>query len=606
MLVLLRPRLVQALGIAMLLSLTSCIVVPKALDTEANRSRLESDLKEAYARQEKIERPLTLEDAMARTIRYNLDSRVKLMQEALAKGELGLARWDMLPRLAASAGYSNRSTYAASNSVNLDTRVESLSMSTSQDRDIRTADLSIAWNVLDFGVSYYQAKQKANQQLIWRERRRKVIHNLMQEVRLAYWQAAGSAKLQARAVRVLQSAERELERIRQQREERLASPIENLREERALLETMRQMQAVIDELAVAKPRLASLMGLPPGISFELSTVDLPENGLPSMNVPIEKLEQVALEHRPELREAAYEERISALEARKAIARLLPGIEFRGSKEYNSNSFAAYPNWWEGGMSVSWNLMNIPLAPQRIKTAKAGKEVARASSLAISMAVLSQVYVSRQQQGASIRQYSLARQQWDVDEQMLWYINAGHELNVLSDREYIQAQANALKSELGLYMAHASMERAQGSLYASLGLDPFLDIDTAMPLDKLSDAILRAGKAWQAGRFGWATDEVDRVGRAARLFADGQELFLQERYAEADSLFTTLISIDPLNESARQYKETIIPARVSRISKAEKLSGKARRAAELQQEGRVEEAKALWNEIILESKKELQK
>lgn len=145
---------------------------------------------------------------MARTIRYNLDSRVKLMQEALAKGELGLARWDMLPRLAASAGYSNRSTYAASNSVNLDTRVESLSMSTSQDRDIRTADLSIAWNVLDFGVSYYQAKQKANQQLIWRERRRKVIHNLMQEVRLAYWQAAGSAKLQARAIRVLQSAER--------------------------------------------------------------------------------------------------------------------------------------------------------------------------------------------------------------------------------------------------------------------------------------------------------------------------------------------------------------------------------------------------------------
>jgi len=81
---------------------------------------------------------------------------------------------------------------------------------------------------------------------------------------------------------------------------------------------------------------------------------------------------------------------------------------------------------------------------------------------------------------------------------------------------------------------------------------------------------------------------------------------EERYAEADSLFTTLISIDPLNESARQYKETIIPARVSRISKAEKLSGKARRAAELQQEGRVEEAKALWNEIILESKKELQK
>ena len=407
-----------ALAAVLLLPLSSCVVGPKVIDNEANRRRLEADLQASYDSQEKIAQPVTLEDAMARAIRYNLDSRVSLMQEALAKGELGTARWDMLPRLAANAGYSYRSKEMASNSVNIETGIESLSMSTSQDRDIRRADLTVVWNVLDFGVSYFQAKQQADRALIWRERRRKAVHNLMQEVRQAYWQAAGADKLRSLAQKVLDASDKELERIRRQRQERLSSPIEGLKQERTLLDTIRQMQAILDELALAKPRLAALMGLSPGTSFQLATVNLPDKATQEIGTPVEELEKIALEHRPEILEAAYQEHISALEARKAIARLLPGIEFRGSKEYNSNSFAAYPNWWEGGISVAWNLMNIPSAPQRISTANAGKKVARANSLALSMAVLSQVYVSRQQQGAAIRQFNLAKRQKQVEELML--------------------------------------------------------------------------------------------------------------------------------------------------------------------------------------------
>jgi len=601
-----RRHIIQLLLAVLPLSLSSCVVVPKPLDSAANGERLREGLRQSYLRQEKVRRPLSPEDAMARAISYNLDSRVKLMQEALAHGELGLARWDMLPKLAANAGYSHRSKVSASNSVNVDTGIESLSMSTSQDQDIRTADLSIAWNVLDFGVSYFQARQQANRELIWREHRRKAIHNLMQEVRLAYWQAAGAARLRERATRVLLASEEELGRIRVQREARLTSPIESLRQEKALLEAMRQMQAILDEFAVAKPRLASLMGLPPGMAYELATVELPDEGLPGMDIPVGELERIALEHRPELREAAYEERISADEARKAIARLLPGIELTGSKEYSSNSFAKYPNWWEGGMAVSWNIMSLPSAPQRMKTARAGRELARESSLAVSMAVLSQVYVSRRQQAAAVRQYSLARQQWDVDEQMLWYVQAGHSLKALSDREFILAEANAVKAELGLYMAHASMERAQGNVYASLGLDPFVDIDARMPLDKLADTIARATKAWQAGKFDWIDEETGRIEQSRALYLEGQELFRREEYLRADSLFAALKEIDPFNESARQYAEVLIPARVKRIATAQSLRLKAREAEKLQREGRAEEAKALWNEIITESKEELNK
>lgn len=602
--ILFRRQVARVFAAALLLPLSSCAVGPKVLDSEANRQRLEADLQATYDSQEKIERPVTLEDAMARAIRYNLDSRLTLMQEALSRGELGTARWDMLPRLAANAGYSHRSKYSASNSVNLDTGIESLSMSTSQDRDIRTADLTVVWNVLDFGVSYFQAKQNADRSLIMRERRRKAVHNLMQEVRQAYWQAAGAEKLRSLALKVLEASDKELERIRRQREERISSPIENLKQERALLDTMRQMQAILDELAVAKPRLAALMGLSPGASFELASVNLPEKAPGESGVPVDQLEKLALENRPEIREAAYQEHISSLEARKAIARILPGIELRGSKEYNSNSFAAYPNWWEGGISVAWNLMNIPSAPQRISTANTGKKVARANSLALSMAVLSQVYVSRQQQGAAIRQFELAKRQKKVEELMLWHVKAGHELQVLSDREYIQAAANAVKSELSLYMAYAAMDRAQANLYVSLGLDPFLDIDADVPLNRLADTIGRAGKAWQEGRFDWSKGEAERVARASQLYGEGVELFRREEYGKADSTFAALLAIDPLNDPARQFAEKAIPARLGRIGKARDFTAIAEKAAALQREGRNDEARELWNTIMTESKKEL--
>ncbi|MBD9680864.1 TolC family protein, partial [Pseudomonas sp. PDM18] len=108
----------------------------------------------------------TLNDALARAIKYNLEGRLKVMEQALASRQVDLATFDMLPRMALEAGYAGRNNVSASSSKSVLTNQQSLEPSTSQDRDRDVADLTMVWNVLDFGVSYVSAKQQADQRLI--------------------------------------------------------------------------------------------------------------------------------------------------------------------------------------------------------------------------------------------------------------------------------------------------------------------------------------------------------------------------------------------------------------------------------------------------------
>src|SRR5690606_23769332 len=117
--------------------------------------------------------------------------------------------------------------------------------------------------------------------------------------------------------------EQALANVRRIEKEKLRAPLETLSYRRQLLDTVRQLQAIRDELAQAKPRLAALMNLAPGQSFELQ----PPAGMqiPELSLSLEDMEAHALLNRPELIEARYNQRIGVLETRKALARMLPGL-----------------------------------------------------------------------------------------------------------------------------------------------------------------------------------------------------------------------------------------------------------------------------------------
>lgn len=488
-----RPTLI-AVSVATLW-LSGCAVRPTPF-TDAERAQSVRDERtEMFAGAPELKGPVTLEEAMARAVRYNLDHRLKMMEEALGQKQLDVANFSMLPRLTAQAGYTTRNHELASSSEGLFTNTEVVPPSFSTDKNVRTADLTLSWNLLDFGVSYYEAKQQADRVLVLEQRRRKVVQLMMQQVRSAYWEAAGAERLHSRIGPLLAEAHKALDESHESKREGLRSPLEALSYQHALLDIMRQLEAVRDQLDEAKPRLASLMNVSPGSEFELAPPQ--QFTVPAFDMPIERMEQTALERRPELVEASYNERIGVYETRKAVAKLLPGIEVQFGTHYDSNSFLVYHAWRAAGINVSWNLLNLLNAKNIRGMAAAQRDVAHAQRLALAMAVLTQVHVARAELSAKERQFELFKQLNDVDSEILQHTHNATVASAQGKLEEIRAATSAMMSELRLYQSYGELESAYGQLLATLGLDPMPDKIAGTDLPALERSMALAQKHWAA-------------------------------------------------------------------------------------------------------------
>lgn len=491
-------------GVSVLaLAISGCAVTSQPIERSVSVQRAQSDLLNMFKDQEPLSGPLSLHEAMARAVKYNLEGRLKVMEEALAKRQVDLASFDMLPRMAASAGYAGRSNVSASSSQSVDTGTQSLEPSTSQDRDRGVADLTMVWNVLDFGVSYVSAKQQADQRLIVQERRRKVVHTIIQDVRAAYWRALAADRLLTQIDSLMSRVDQARSNSQQMSEQRIGDPIQALSYQRALIEATRQLEDQRRALSLAKTELAALINLPLGTDLSLTASN--DYPLPELKVELATLEQEALASRPELREQDYQARISAAETRKAMLRLLPGLEFSAGGHYDSNSFLVNQSWADYGVKVTWNLFNVLSAPAAIDVAKAGEEVAAARREAMSMAVLAQLHVANANYHEAQRQFQTSQQLAGLDTQIAEQLRNRYQAQGIGELELIQGELNALHADLRRDLAYAELRNAYGQVFASVGLDL---LPAQLPSDSLSDiagALAASEGRWQQGNIGSLTN-----------------------------------------------------------------------------------------------------
>ncbi len=179
----------------LLLFLTGCALSPKPFTQDEVKKRVAEDTAGMYLNQEPINGPVSVEEAIARTLKYNLDYRLKRMESALELGLTGQAAYDMLPKLLTSAGYRTRQNSPGGTSIGILDRMVSLRPSTAVRPHHAQGAAEFSWNLLDFGVSYFRARQQADKFLIAEERRRKVIQNMVQDVRTSFWRALGAQRL---------------------------------------------------------------------------------------------------------------------------------------------------------------------------------------------------------------------------------------------------------------------------------------------------------------------------------------------------------------------------------------------------------------------------
>lgn len=455
--------------VAAMLLLAGCTVTPDPIPEEQVSAQARSDLDSLFAPQDPIAAPITLQEATRRALTYNLDHRVQLMEEALARGQLEVARLEMLPEVAASAGYVTRSNKSGAASQSLLTGQPSLVPSTSQEQDRGLWSTGVVWNVLDFGVSYAQAKQSADEVLISGERRRRVVQAIMQDVRSAWWRAVVAQAMLEPMDALLADTRAALKAARAV--ESQTGPARSLAYQKELLETIRELWRVRRELTLAKTELATLMNVRPGTPFDLPDVGTLDMAIPAIAQSMESMEVDALTRRPELRESLYQKRIDRLEVRKAMLRMLPGLEFSTRIEYDSNDFLFNNRWAEMGLRVSWNVMSLFSGNAAKKVAEIRVEVTEARRMALAMAVLAQVHLSMQRYAVATENFRIADQLSNVDQRIERQVEAERAAAMEDQLELIRVRADALVGRMRRGLAYAEVQTAFGHVQSAVGRDP---------------------------------------------------------------------------------------------------------------------------------------
>lgn len=472
--------------LAAALMLAGCTITPKLATQEEVRERVKSDTDRMYVNQAPISAPVSLEEAIARTLKYNLDYRLKKMESALALGLTDYASYDTLPKLLASAGYRTRSNQSGGTSIGILDGVQSLRPSTSEERSHTLAGAEFSWNLLDFGVSYYRARQQSDQFLIAEERRRKVVQNMVQDVRAAYWRALGAQRLSAQTKDILERAQLALARSREAETQRVISPVQALNYQRALLDAISFLNQRRQDLEFASSELAALMNVEPGVTFTVA--ETTEARLPAPPNDLRKLEEMALVQRPELREEDFKKRISADETRKQLLGMLPGISFDAGLQYDSNQLLNSNRWAQGGVRISWNLLQLVALPSLKSTQEQQARTDEARRMALSMAVMTQLRVGVERYRLAVEDFRLADTAAQVDKRMADYTRAAVTARLESELEAIRTQARAVLGSFQRANTYASAQIAFGRLYNTLGFDPLPDDFDSNDLSVLTERV----------------------------------------------------------------------------------------------------------------------
>ncbi len=500
-----RSSLWAVLGTVAGLVLPGCAVSPAPLTETELSARAADHLGRVTAVQEPVVGAIDLYEAMARALKYNLDHRVEVMDAALRSHELNLAHYGLLPNVVVNSGYAARDNFAASSSYNVLTNTQNFGASTSQEKNISTADVAFSWNILDFGLSYVRARQSADKYLIAQETGRKVMHRVIEDVRTAYWRAISGERLLVKLRELEGRVKRAQASAKSIAAERSTSPITAVTYERELVEIRRTIQELERDLVVAKSQLAALMNLGPGTKFAL-VAPRRYAGL-TLDQPVKDMIWIAMTNRAELKDVWYKKRINEHELDAAFLELLPGIQTYASTNFDSNEFLYNSNWLSWGAKASWNLLKVVQYPARREVINSQDDLLDSRALALTMAVMTQVHVSRVRFFHVQKELRTATEFLGVQSRLVGLMRDEAKADRISEQTLIREEMNTLVAEVKRDIAHASVQNAFANVYASMGLDPYA---ADLPLDSDVQSLASALRKIWLERGDYGAGHVRRV------------------------------------------------------------------------------------------------
>lgn len=453
------------------LALIGCQTAPAPLSAAEISETVSAIRTGLSAEQEPLNESVSLYTAMARALKYNLDHRVAMMEMDLAKKDYDLSSYQMLPQIVASGNYYGRTNEAGASSRSLLSGRESLEPSTSVEKSYLAGDLTASWNILDFGLSKIRAEQLGDEVLITEERKRKAIIQIMEDVHRAYWRAVSAERLTQRLGQLEADVRKSFDDSRALYMSRKTAPMPALSYQRELNDIQQQAQRMKRELSLAKMELGSLMGLPADQNFSVAMPVMTPRPV-RLAQTLDQMMDVALRQRPEIRESAYNMRISEADMRAAVLEAFPSVEAFAGLNASSNDFLFNNDWTSYGARASWNLLQVFETPARKRRAKARAALEREKALATAMAVMTQVNVSRARYSYLTSEYDTASRGTQVQSDILNQVEAMARATSMSRQTLVREQMNAILSEARRDALHAEMQQAMANVYTAMGYDPY--------------------------------------------------------------------------------------------------------------------------------------
>ncbi|MFT5486219.1 MAG: multidrug efflux system outer membrane protein [Alphaproteobacteria bacterium] len=395
--------------------------------------------------------PITLNQAIARAVAFNLQRRVKEIEREIEDAELQTKSFEMLPSFDIDAARNKTSKQ----------------LSASDDVITRTASAGITWNILDLGVSYARAQQQADEVLIAREKERKALQDIIREVRTAYWRAAGAQRLMGKVQGIARNIKVAMRESRAMERSGANDVVKSVAYRREIVESVRQALTIQRELREARGELAEHLNIRPGTPFKIATATL-ASAMPVLPMSLPEMEKHALENRPELRVEDYNERMSDWQAREALFDMLPGAKLTAGQNYTSDSFSLTPNWLSTGFQLGMNLFDLFSGTSKMDEAEKRGELARQQRLAMTLAVMTQTHMAYIQFRNASQQMRLAREVARADRRLAQlvasdtdFVNTDYFEAVRLATRQLQSEADEHQTQVDLITAHSDVMHAIG-------------------------------------------------------------------------------------------------------------------------------------------------
>lgn len=465
------------------LVLNSCTTAPTKREMVENREKIAKDDLQLIKPPGDIDfsKPLTLEDAIRFGLRNNLEIRIADFNREISSKDTLAERLRMLPGLNAEGRYEYRDKLRKSDVYNWKTDTDQKDYTVSELKDSGKAGLTLTWNILDTIIAYVRSGAMEMHEGVLTERRQRQAQFLALDITEAYWQAAAVED----ALDYVHMVNRKLRKVKQDIEEsvklRALDVMDATEAEMRLKElelTIRRLQA---DLSKSRLKLGQLMGLNQNVEFTLYRPPIKPiiSALPHpRELDVDRLEEHALTHRPDLFESDLNVLIQKEQAKSEFLKLFPGVSFFAGYNYDQNRLLYSNTWSSAGAGLAWNLLNLPSQYAKYKGTKKGEEMAKAQRLMTTVGVITQVHMSLLDYAIKVDRFRLLDETYVLAANLLDMAKEKNQFGKLPKLAVTQRHLEEMAAKLRRDESVVDMLVAHKRLCVTIGVDP-LDCDSVI-------------------------------------------------------------------------------------------------------------------------------